>query len=80
MSAFAVNTVIDLKTAFISDWKLGPIKAICSLSHKAVSALHSNHDEDGHYDSDDTYSLLSQPGSDHSDQSLDLSDINDDFN
>lgn len=42
-------------------------------------ALHPNEGEDGHYDSDDTDSLLSQPGSDHSDQSLDVLDINDDF-
>lgn len=42
--------------------------------------LQCNDDDEGHYDSDDTDSLLSQPGSDHSDLSLDVLDMNDDFN
>lgn len=50
------------------------------IGNLTKDSLQSNDNDDGHYDSDDTDSLLSQPGSHRSDQSLDILDINDDFN
>lgn len=53
---------------------------LAGIGNLTKDLLQQNDNDEGHYDSDDTDSLLSQPGSDRSDQSLDILDINDDFN
>lgn len=52
---------------------------VAGVSNLTKGSLQMNDDDEGHYDSDDTDSLLSQPGSDHSDLSLDIVDMTDDF-
>lgn len=53
---------------------------LAGITNLTKELLQLNDDDEGHYDSDDTDSLLSQPGSDRSDFSLDILDINDEFN
>lgn len=53
---------------------------LAGIAGLTEESLQSNDGVDRHYDSDDTDSLLSQPGSDHSDRSLDILDEDDDFN